>query len=46
MIGMQCKDMSEELLSRIRLVFVTRTNNLSRQEGLPDTLGDDKHYIE
>lgn len=30
--------MSEQLLRKIRLVFVTGTNNLSRQEGLRDRL--------
>lgn len=39
-ISMQCEHMSEQLLHKIRLVFVTRTYNLSRREGLPDRLRD------
>lgn len=44
---MQCKDTSELLLHKIRLVFVTRTNDFSRQEGLPDMLRDGqiKHRV-
>lgn len=43
---MQCKDMSEQLLHKIRLVFVTRTYDLLRQ-GLPDRLRDGqiKHRV-
>lgn len=46
-IGMQCKDMSETLLHKFRLVFVTSTYDLSRQEGLLDILRDGqiKHRV-
>lgn len=44
---MQCKDVSEQLPHKIRLVFVTRTHDLSRQGGLPDRLRDGqvKHRV-